>query len=157
MICGNNTASRTGYLSSMYEFSFLKVCCPFLPAPASSEVTVPTVERARCIGSRGYCSGSHITGARCVDGFCECTKKHYQRYTCLRKFTLFLCIFSILMQSGSEQITLTIQPALLPSPFPRRCCKYSSYCHIWCDLKALLSSHSCAYFLARRCFHLKNY
>ncbi|XP_035673048.1 uncharacterized protein LOC118413629 [Branchiostoma floridae] len=53
-------------------------------APDPAEVTVPaTVERARCIGSSGYCSGARTTGARCVDGFCECTKKHYQRYTCL--------------------------------------------------------------------------
>ncbi|XP_019626214.1 PREDICTED: uncharacterized protein LOC109471365 [Branchiostoma belcheri] len=52
-------------------------------APASSEVTVPAVGRTPCIGSRGYCPGGHVTGARCVDGFCECSKKHYQRYTCL--------------------------------------------------------------------------
>ncbi|CAH1276936.1 LPA, partial [Branchiostoma lanceolatum] len=52
-------------------------------APATTEVSVPTVERTRCLGSIGYCPGSHATGARCVDGFCECSSTHYQRYTCL--------------------------------------------------------------------------
>ncbi|XP_066273807.1 uncharacterized protein [Branchiostoma lanceolatum] len=52
-------------------------------APATTEVSVPKVERTRCLGSIGYCPGSHATGARCVDGFCECSSTHYQRYTCL--------------------------------------------------------------------------
>ncbi|XP_041357720.1 uncharacterized protein LOC121374683 [Gigantopelta aegis] len=31
----------------------------------------------------GYCSGSYKTGAKCVNGFCECSKPGYNKYTCL--------------------------------------------------------------------------
>ncbi|CAH1258864.1 LRP6 [Branchiostoma lanceolatum] len=37
-------------------------------------------ERTRCHGS---CPWSNVTEASCVDGFCECSSKNYQRYTCL--------------------------------------------------------------------------
>ncbi|CAH1266488.1 Hypp3395 [Branchiostoma lanceolatum] len=50
-------------------------------ALAATEVTVPTVERTRCFGTS--CPGFLTTGARCVDGFCECSSENYQRYTCL--------------------------------------------------------------------------
>ncbi|XP_078667777.1 uncharacterized protein LOC144909589 [Branchiostoma floridae x Branchiostoma belcheri] len=29
------------------------------------------------------CPGSDVTGASCVDGYCECSGENYQRYTCL--------------------------------------------------------------------------
>ncbi|XP_078670521.1 uncharacterized protein LOC144910845 [Branchiostoma floridae x Branchiostoma belcheri] len=54
-----------------------------LHTSATPEVSGSTEERISCIGSTGYCPGSHVTGARCVDGFCECSSPNYQRYTCL--------------------------------------------------------------------------
>ncbi|XP_035667178.1 uncharacterized protein LOC118409908 isoform X2 [Branchiostoma floridae] len=52
-------------------------------APATTGVSVPTVDRTRCLGSSGFCPGADVTGATCVDGFCECSGSNYQRDTCL--------------------------------------------------------------------------
>ncbi|XP_078607085.1 uncharacterized protein LOC144879470 [Branchiostoma floridae x Branchiostoma japonicum] len=51
--------------------------------PATTGVSVPTVDRTRCLGSSGFCPGADVTGATCVDGFCECSGSNYQRDTCL--------------------------------------------------------------------------
>ncbi|XP_070550008.1 uncharacterized protein [Ptychodera flava] len=46
----------------------------------SQSTMIPDGERIPCTG---YCSGSHKTGASCVNGFCQCQSPNYGMYTCL--------------------------------------------------------------------------
>lgn len=54
------------------------------PAQRGIFVLFLALPRRRCDFSY-YCSGGYLMGATCVNGFCECTGKGYNKYTCLRK------------------------------------------------------------------------
>ncbi|XP_019647352.1 PREDICTED: uncharacterized protein LOC109487734 [Branchiostoma belcheri] len=67
----------------LYLVMFALARCAFASPVVAAEVSVPTADRTPCIGN-GYCVGSYITGASCVDGFCQCSShENYHQHTCL--------------------------------------------------------------------------
>ncbi|XP_078693730.1 uncharacterized protein LOC144923229 isoform X2 [Branchiostoma floridae x Branchiostoma belcheri] len=81
--CRNPDGEETVWCYTTDPDERWELCDVPICASATPEVSGSTEERISCIGSTGYCPGSHVTGARCVDGFCECSSPNYQRYTCL--------------------------------------------------------------------------